>query len=268
MHYLQCKLILEPDGFTSRDTFFDFGDLVAKVAKGFGVGWDGRSGLHGPGYWGSPSRTREVTFWDTPDFALRKHNFILRRRIAYQDGFPVPHSDVCLKYRVPNMELAKSVDMTPNLSDFRIKFKAEAIPAREGNTRLIYSHNVQTSMAAIPCGIGSMDALRQTFPVLAGLSIARPVTLVNNLIVEEVLQDLGTLDFGHGDTADANIAIWRDRGTHRPLCAEFAFEFKVQHMHDLKEKALERSERFFIAMQAHSKLMPGVTKTELVYKGA
>lgn len=38
------------------------------------------------------------------------------------------------------------------------------------------------------------------------------MSLVNQTIVEEVLQDLGTLDFGKGVTADANVAPWRTRG--------------------------------------------------------
>jgi len=51
---------------------------------------------------------------------------------------------------------------------------------------------------------------------------------VNQTIVEEVLQDLGVLDFGKDVTAEANIAIWRERGTHHPMCGEFAFEVKLK----------------------------------------
>ena len=51
---------------------------------------------------------------------------------------------------------------------------------------------------------------------------------MNDTIVEEVLQDLGVLDFGKGVTADLNISIWRERGTHHPLCGEFAFEAKFK----------------------------------------
>ena len=41
---------------------------------------------------------------------------------------------------------------------------------------------------------------------------------MNQTIVEEVLQDLGVLDFGKGMTAEFNVSIWRERGTHHPLC--------------------------------------------------
>jgi hypothetical protein len=36
-------------------------------------------------------------------------------------------------------------------------------------------------------------------------------------IIEEVLQDIGELDFGHGVTAKTDLGIWRTRGEHRPL---------------------------------------------------
>src|SRR5215813_13492450 len=46
-------------------------------------------------------------------------------------------------------------------------------------------------------------------------------------------RDLGELDFGRGVTAESNIAIWRERGTHRPMCGEFAFEAKFKRADEL-----------------------------------
>ena len=51
---------------------------------------------------------------------------------------------------------------------------------------------------------------------------------MNHTIVEEVLQDLGTLDFGKRITANSNLALWRERGMQRPLCGEFAFQCKFE----------------------------------------
>ena len=33
VQYLECKLILKPDRFTSAKVFLEFGDLVARIAK-------------------------------------------------------------------------------------------------------------------------------------------------------------------------------------------------------------------------------------------
>ena len=116
----------------------------------------------------------------------------------------------------------------------------------------------------------AMATLARVFPALRALKTSETdrVELVNQTIVEEVLQDLGVLDFGHGITAESNIAIWRERGTHRPMCGEYAFEVKFKRKDELHEKAMERCRQFFIALQQSGRdwLSLGTTKTGLVYR--
>ena len=115
-----------------------------------------------------------------------------------------------------------------------------------------------------------MATLARIFPALEALKTAdtEKVELVNQTIVEEVLQDLGVLDVGKGVTAEANIAIWRERGTHHPLCGEFAFQAKFKRRDELHEKAMERCRQFFMALQQTGRdwLFLGTTKTGLVYR--
>jgi len=91
---------------------------------------------------------------------------------------------------------------------------------------------------------------------------------VNHTIVEEVLQDLGTLNFGKGVTANSNLALRRERGMQRPLCGEFAFQCKFKRRDDLHEKASERVKQFFVALQktGHEWLALGTTKTGPAYR--
>jgi hypothetical protein len=115
-----------------------------------------------------------------------------------------------------------------------------------------------------------MSTLARVFPALKALKTADTdrVELVNQTIVEEVLQDLGVLDLGKGVTADSNIAIWRERGTHHPMCGEFAFEAKFKRRDELHDKAMDRCRQFFIALQQSGRdwLSLGTTKTGLVYR--
>jgi len=115
-----------------------------------------------------------------------------------------------------------------------------------------------------------MGALARIFPALEPLKTAESdrVELVNQTIVEEVLQDLGGLDFGKGVAAESNIAIWRERGTHYPMCGEFAFEAKFKRRDELHEKAMDRCRQFFIALQQSGRdwLSLRTTKTGLVYR--
>src|SRR5262249_17988865 len=116
----------------------------------------------------------------------------------------------------------------------------------------------------------SMRTLARVFPALAALKTSETdrVELVNQTIIEEVLQDLGVLDFGKEVTAKSNIAIWRERGTQHPLCGEFAFQAKFKRLDDLHAKAMHRCRKFFIALQQSGRdwLSLGTTKTGLVYR--
>src|SRR5262249_34626054 len=216
VHYLECKLILKPDRFTSAEVFFEYEKLVAQTAKEFGIV------LRDDGVVLKP-QIREVVFGDTADFRLYNNAFILRRRLAYKDGFPAGEPEIVFKFRHPDMQKAAELDMRPNIAGkYRIKFKAEALPLKDqvGGYRLLFSHNVQFPLSQAPEGYRtSLGTMAHVFPGLAQLkpSDADRVHLVNETIVEEVLQDLGVLDFGKGFAAGANIAIWRERGTHHPL---------------------------------------------------
>ena len=63
VQYLECKLILKPDHFTAAKVFLDYGKLVTKTAKEFGVGFTNKGVELKPAI-------REVVFLDTADFRL------------------------------------------------------------------------------------------------------------------------------------------------------------------------------------------------------
>jgi len=243
VQYLEYKLILKPDRFTAAKVFLYYGKLVAKTAREFGVGFTNKGVVLKPAI-------REVVFLDTADFRLYNNAFILRQRIVYESDFPVGEPEIVFKFRHEDMQKAAALDVRPKFAgNYRIKFKAEALPLRDqvGGYRLLYSHNAQFPLSQAPEG---------------------DVELVNQTIVEEVLQDLGVLNFGKGITADSNISIWRERGTHHPLCGEFAFQAKFKRRDDVHEKAINRCQQFFIALQQSGRdwLSLGTTKTELVYR--
>ena len=268
IQYLECKLILRPDEFTSPKGFAKYAKLVAKAAKDCGVKFDTAPAK------GTRPAIREVMFLDTEDFRLYNNAFILRRRVRFEDGFPFEEPEVVFKYRHPDQQKAAEVDVRPNLpKDYRVKFKAEALPLKDrlGGYRLLFSHNVQFPLSHAPEGDRmGMEKLGDMFPALKTVKRGKGdrVSLVNQTIVEEVLQDLGILDFGKGVTADANVALWRTRGEHLPLVGEFAFQVKFKKRSDVHDKARERCAKFFIHLQQIGAgwIYLGATKTGMVYR--
>jgi hypothetical protein len=251
VQYLCCKMMLRPNHFASRASLFEFGEVARAPAAEHGVK------LTTKGFQDRLLKIREVLFIDTQDFRLYKNAFILRRRIPYKDGFPIGDPEIVFKFRHPDMQLAAETDVRPQiLGAHRVKFKCQALPLKErlGGVRVLFSHNVQFHRSALGFGHDSvldMDRLVETFPVLARVrnEPGERIQLVSNTIVEEVLQDIGLLDFGHGVTAKTSVSLWRTRGEHRPLIGEFAFQIQFKDRKELARAAMQRAEAFFIALQ-------------------
>ena len=268
VQYLEAKLILKPDRFTSVDSFRDFGKLVQRTAKNLKVGF-----LTDPKIGRRPD-IREIVFMDTPDFRLYNNSFILRRRITYIDGFPIGDPEIVFKFRNPDEKKAAELDVRPNIAGkYQIKFKAEALPLKDqyGGFRVLYSHNCQFGLSQMHEGdkLG-MWALAHVFPALSVLKKSKDeeVKLVNEAIVEEVLLELGDLDFGKGVEGHCNVALWRTRGEHTPLVGEFAYQLKFNRHDEVHDKPKKLSEQFFITLQQDVQdwISLGTTKTGMVYR--
>jgi len=269
VQFFDAKLILKPDFFGSIRGFKSFSELVAEAAdkvKGVNYGPFDLSKLR-------PS-IREVMFVDTADYRLYNNSFILRRRTAYQDGFPIEDSEIVFKFRNPDMALAASVDVRPTISGpYRVKFKSEALPLKDqvGGYRLLYSHNCIFPVSSVhEPDRTNLKTIARVLPAVAGLisSAEGKVELVNSTLVEEVLMDLGVLSFGKDLSAKANISLWRSLGDHKVMCGEFAYQTKFERREAVHELAKQRVEELFIKLQliATGWLYPDTTKTGLLYR--
>jgi hypothetical protein len=268
VQYLEAKLILKPERFTSVQSFRDFGKIVQRTAKKVGVGFieDHEAGLR-PGI-------REILFGDTPDFRLYNNAFILRRRVTYVDGFPVGDPEIVFKFRHPDEQAATAIDVRPKIAGkYRIKFKAEVLPLKDqvGGYRILFSHNCQFGLSQMhEADRTSMATLVRVFPALSVIkkSNVEKISLVNEGIVEEVLLPLGQLDFGKGFLAKCDIGLWRTRGEHKSLVGEFAFQANFDRKEDIAEKQKKLTAQFYVSLQqaVEDWLALGVTKTGMVYR--
>ncbi|HZV76142.1 MAG TPA: hypothetical protein VFF63_00125 [Candidatus Babeliales bacterium] len=269
VQFFDAKLILKPDFFATVRGFKIFSDLVAEAAgKVKGVTYKPRDLSK------ERPRIREVMFVDTADFRLYNNSFILRRRTEYQDGFPVSDPEVVFKFRNPDMEKAAAVDVRPNIAGpYRVKFKSEALPLKEGpgGFRLLFSHNCIFPISSVHAADRTnLRVIAQGLPALAGLigTGEERVSLVNSTLVEEVLMDMGPLDFGKGMVTKTNISLWRSLGDHHVMCGEYAYQARFDRREDVDAIAKQRVEELFIKLQlvADGWLMLGTTKTGLVYQ--
>ncbi len=269
IHYLEAKIILNGLRFTSVQSFRDFEKIVRRAARKAGVDFD--TG----GYEGLRPQIREVLFLDTKDFTLYNNAFILRRRTAYEDGFPAGEPEIVFKFRHPDLDRASKLDVRPSIPGmYRIKFKEEWLPLKDriGGLRSLYSHNVEFRLDPLTFSddLTASETLTRVFPALRPLmgGESSRLELVHRTAVEEVLQKLGALDFGKGFEAESDVAVWRTRGDQRQLVGEFSFQAKFRRREELSAKALLKCDEFFRLLQQEAQdwVSLGTTKTGAVYR--
>jgi len=265
IHYREYKILLRPERFFDPHQFEVYWHKLCLIAPEFKVGVITNKD-------GFKRQVREVLFYDTPDYDLYRNAFILRKRTFYTDGWPEPEHELTFKFRHPDLNVAAEIDVTPHLNGTaNIKFKEELLPLKDsvGGMRSLYSHNCVLLSPGLVLEEG-LERISSVFPVLAQhcpVHAGTPVSLVNNLPVEEVQVNVGSFDFGHGLIAKATIAVWRDRATESSIIGEFAFQAKFDRYDELHAKARVRSEEFFKAVQTRAPewVALGTTKTALVY---
>jgi hypothetical protein len=269
IQFFDAKVILKPDFFATVRGFKMFSDLVAEAAgKVRGVTYKPADLAK------ARPRIREVMFLDTADFRLYNNSFILRRRNDYQDGFPTSDPEVVFKFRNTDMQKTSSIDVRPKIAGpYRTKFKAEALPLKDGpgGFRLLYSHNCIFPMSSVHgADRTNLRVIAKALPAIAGLvgDLEERVELVNSTLVEEVLMDLGPIDFGKGMITKSNISLWRSLGDHHVMCGEFAYQARFDRREDVHQVIKQRVEELFIKLQqvATGWLLLGTTKTGLVYQ--
>jgi hypothetical protein len=263
VQYREYKLILRPDRFTSRDALHAFSKLVRGASREEGV--DVARAANG-----DECLLREIVFYDTPRFDLYESAFIVRQRTQYRDGWPVGDSELTVKFRHPDVDAAAKIDLRPVTEHhFRIKFKEEVLPQKGGGagTRSLFSHNVVLTLPPANLETDLAHAAR-VFPALRPL-LARtgPLEVVQRARITEILEEVGVLDFGHGLTAKATVALWRTGVVGPSLVGELAYQCKFQRDADVNAKARKRADALYTRLQAEARdwLAFGVTKTRVVY---
>ena len=265
VQYREYKLLLRADHFSHSQQFHKFWKVTRRVAKSLGIAIRKR---------GKPMEThlREVIFFDTPKFRLYNNGFMLRRRTFYQDGLPQPEHELTLKFRDPDFNAAAAVDVRPLLPCINVvKFKEEILLPHDklGGTRTIYSHGCELDTPNTML-TQSFETICQVFPALlrTGAKAKTALSVVNGIAIEEVLVNLGEIDFGGKMTSKATLAIWRNRMTQEHFIGEYSYQLKFRSPEEFHGKPKELSEAFYLGLQSEAPewIQLGTTKTAMIYR--
>jgi hypothetical protein len=245
--YRKFKLPLNYSRLTEPKALAEFWSIAHGAADSIGAA------LSKPG-WALRTRNREVCFYDTDGLTLYNNNFILRRRISFR-GRNSAIQEVVLKFRHPDRHVAMGVDPRP-LAEIPhiVRFKEQVLPSArdQRGMRTIFWHGCKIIK---PCSLEDVryDTFAGIFPALRHLG-ADPearLTLVNDVIVDERVSEIGKLNFAEGVKAKALISLWRVKRDQRPLAAEFSFQIKYDRTQENSERTRGLlPESFYLELQS------------------
>ena len=153
-------------------------------------------------------------FLDTADFRLYNNSFILRRRTAYQDGFPIEDPEIVFKFRNADMDPAASMDVRPKIAGpYRVKFKSEALPLKDQlggfPPALLPQLHLSAELSVHEPDRTSLQTIARVIPAVAGLigSQEGKVELVNSDPRRRSTDGSRHLGFGKGFATKCNISL-------------------------------------------------------------
>jgi hypothetical protein len=177
------------------------------------------------------TRARTVIFYDTNKFDLYRNNFVLRKRISLARDDSA-RQELVFKFRHPDRRTTESVDPSPAAEILHtVRFKEQLLPSLHDNRgiRRIFWHGCKILE---PCELDDVPYARlaELFPALRHRGI-RPdpdarLKAVNDLIMDERLLEIGTMNFAEDVSAKALISVWRSESGQPVLTAEFSFQIK------------------------------------------
>ncbi|SFL75984.1 hypothetical protein [Pelosinus propionicus] len=258
----EFKLLLKPDAFTTRNIGYQsVWECITSLAKERGIAVTENS---------NPYLEDEgtVTYLDTQMNDFYKQNYILRKRIQYDDGIPKKHGELMLKYRSDDVSLAAAADVASSLG-VKAKDKLEQDVNMDGNhigsLQGVFSHSNSIKKIQLPVG-NSVADYAAFFPGLAKLASDDQTVLlpVNDITAHEYSISPGSLDFHSGLLAKVELSVWYTDGKESPEIGEISFSYSLKNA---SPKSVAESESFFKELQKRieANLLSGMTKTEFVY---
>ncbi|MEQ8169658.1 MAG: hypothetical protein ABRQ38_12270 [Candidatus Eremiobacterota bacterium] len=255
----EYKILLKPENFEDMEKGISkFWKTVKKLAKEEGFDVDST-------YSDEAGDPRFVTYLDTPDFALNKLGYTLRRRQKHEFKAGEDRGkkyELTLKYRNSDVNISSGKDVNPAESfEGSVKFEDDIV-AGGSTIKNVYSKSGTVELKEETGN--SLEDYIDIFPGLkeTGISSESQLGKVNNKKIEEYKAELGEIDFG-GVTGKASLSVWYNQGKDKnPVIGEFSFNYDIN---DSENK--DKINNFVKAIQRElsSSIADGITKTELIY---
>jgi hypothetical protein len=173
-----------------------------------------------------PASAREVTFWDTTDGALYRHDFVLRLRQDSGQG------RVTLKKRTPDRVLASynGIDKTAGEHagfDLRRKFEEDIKLSDDARMRSLFSHSLDWRDPPAGIDLAVVDIVEHVFPGFGRAVDADSEQLrrLGGITIAEHVVELPDVELG-GKPAEVALVAWYRAHDDLPSVVEASYRYE------------------------------------------
>jgi|TARA_B100000035_G_scaffold146946_1_gene125234 hypothetical protein len=218
---------------------------------------------------------KEISFFDTRNYDLKKNGYILRRKIKYKEGHREPGSEFSLKFRNTMPEIAATADVvigdgyTPK--DDKIELESDIVyfSAENGGKEITFS--VQNLVELDHTPSFRIGEFARIYPVLStfGLPEDTELELVAEASADERMMRPGKFEFGDGLKGRIDLTVWLlDLGGEEVRIPEFSFDHPFPEDRDYSEEALRKCTTFIDRLQEEAPdwVVPGKLKAAFLFE--
>ena len=264
VHFRTWVMPLDPGRVDAKRGPMDFWQLAAAEAKRHG------GVVEAPRNPPKPVRDLIVVL-DTPDQALRRSGFVLRRRGRDRRGQDPGTCEFTLEARSTDIRVAHATNVQSSGKEpFTQHFAEEVVvtgAAPPGAVPSLWSMegNVRRYDRGKTMTVGELEAL---FPGMAGRfgPPDTPLLPVNGTNLEQREVDLGTIVFG-ATRARATVVLWREAQSRTPIAADFQLVEKLPDFWAQQSPDAQAARATMAGLQSSARAWLGAmpTRAEAVY---
>jgi hypothetical protein len=207
------------------------------------------------------SKSRRVTFKDTPHCALKAAGFALRERVKLKKSGEDGKAKLTLKFRSPDAFIAASAKFAGSDSDEDDKFEEDVVPwtGPDGarSIRSLYSRSgTQILSGVAPTSLRALiplyDGLENEFAKvgISGDVLTEP--LVDGQAIRELVIRDAKVDLGKKTDAEFSVTLWHagdQPASAPPIAAELSYRYGTQEG-DVPGPVARRALRLFQELHA------------------
>jgi len=213
---------------------------------------------------------RLVSFFDTKNLDLNQKGYVIRKRSDIKNGQIDSLFKLTIKFKSQELDIAACTKLpfgdgyTPK--DAELELEADFINGSKSDDKPSVNYSVGNSVMIHELPGKTLADLSNIFTPLKSLDVdlTEEILPVNGIEAKSYVVNPGTIDFGSGIVAEADISVWNINGK---IIAEFSFDHSMSDWENKLDKSVKGCEEFINHLQekAPEWYVDGKSKSSFIF---